>query len=284
MNTNRRWVPLPCRSALWSRIESLLSRAVETIDSLSELLQEVSVLGSDQPVHFFRSYFLQNTDAEDGASSQEGTGSALLMALKKRSSNKMKGDPEVHISKEEFLTTILPTIQALALELPKLFPVDAYPHGIPVLEHDEDCSLVLTKRQVAGIIAHAFFGTWPSQGHDFNDINLNMLYTEASPTGPVCAAILSLLNYFKRWSSPTTSTSIAEATSSSPSSSSTPSNSELSVIYHRKSLAVFPEWKKSNTPLVHMNVRGTVTKEKKTPTTTRNHTKRVMRRSNMEHP
>eukprot|EP01118_Nematostelium_gracile_P019032 TRINITY_DN866_c0_g1_i8.p1 TRINITY_DN866_c0_g1~~TRINITY_DN866_c0_g1_i8.p1 ORF type:complete len:159 (-),score=38.87 TRINITY_DN866_c0_g1_i8:11-487(-) len=69
-----------------------------------------------------------------------------------------KGDPKT----EDFFSRVLPFIQSLALKLPTLFP-----EPVPIMVPNVASTLSFTREQAAGILAHAFFGTfireWPTR-------------------------------------------------------------------------------------------------------------------------
>ncbi|KAF9362790.1 hypothetical protein BGX34_005493 [Mortierella sp. NVP85] len=75
-------------------------------------------------------------------------------------SKESDGDAESdYFSKEErdrFFTTILPKMQALALRLPELVK-----KPIPLLKEQVDMAVTLSQEQIACLLAHAFFNTFP---------------------------------------------------------------------------------------------------------------------------
>ncbi|KAG0363523.1 hypothetical protein BGZ54_008133, partial [Gamsiella multidivaricata] len=58
--------------------------------------------------------------------------------------------------RDRFFTIILPKIQALALRLPELVK-----KPIPLLKQQEDSAVTLSQEQIACLLAHAFFNTFP---------------------------------------------------------------------------------------------------------------------------
>ncbi|KAF8970756.1 hypothetical protein BGZ46_010400, partial [Entomortierella lignicola] len=74
---------------------------------------------------------------------------------------KIDSDEADFLTKEErdrFFKTILPKMQALALQLPELVK-----KPIPLLKQQQDSAITLSQEQIACLLANAFFNTYPSR-------------------------------------------------------------------------------------------------------------------------
>ncbi|OQR83271.1 poly(adp-ribose) glycohydrolase [Achlya hypogyna] len=93
-----------------------------------------------------------------------------------------------------FFDTVLPAMQALALELPLLFPA-----SVPLLTTGSNATVVLTKRQAACLLVHGFFCTFPEDVPDTfpHAINFWRLHSGRADHSKV-QKLVCLLHYFCR--------------------------------------------------------------------------------------
>ncbi|KAL6051492.1 poly(ADP-ribose) glycohydrolase [Balamuthia mandrillaris] len=156
-------VVLPCMLPSWPATKAALSGSLSSLDDLVALLKSVAVEKDIEPA-FFEQYLAETADGtSDGSLSSAST-------LK-----------------------LLPFIQHLALSMEDLFPTP-----VPLLRKGCPNTVTLSRLQVASILAHAFFCTWPqdTRGSTFPHINFDALFR--ATMGPSLRACKCLLHYFQR--------------------------------------------------------------------------------------
>ena len=132
-------------------------------------------------------------------------------------------------TEEEFLRHTIPSIVSLALRMPSLFPTGE----IPVLEPGIAGIVVLSREQVACLLAHMFLCTLQPAPWNLHWANFHIWYESSSH--PVLAYLQSLLVYFEQLDS-----------------SGCPPFPEESVSFHRRVLLEAPDWANSQSKLAQI--------------------------------
>ena len=132
-------------------------------------------------------------------------------------------------TEEEFLCHTIPAIVSLALRMPSLFPTGE----IPVLEPGIAGIVVLSREQVACLLAHMFLCTLQPAPWNLHWANFHIWYESSSH--PVLAYLQSLLFYFEQLDS-----------------SGCPPFPEESVSFHRRVLLEAPDWANSQSKLAQI--------------------------------
>ncbi|XP_033114188.1 poly(ADP-ribose) glycohydrolase-like [Anneissia japonica] len=145
---------------------------------------------------------------------------------------------------DHFFQVTMPAIIDLALQLPNICT-----QSPPLLKCQKNHSITMTQKQVASLLANAFFCTFPrrnaqqkkSEYSRFPDINFNRLF-EGSQAGihPTKAEKLKcILNYFRR------------ITTTEPTGT---------ITFRRCAIDRFPEWSTSTARLrdLHVSTEGTI--------------------------
>lgn len=194
----------------WAVISTLLRRSVKNTTGLVDLLETISLT------------------LHDG---QEASDYATLLSFLNTSVLSVAGDEDLQ---GDFFARIWPSLVAIALEMPNLFPSGS----LPSLSHSTP-TVYLTKQQIVCLVVHQFFGTlddpqWkkPGRGESRADIgatDFTLWYTDNQPHPRAVHAYLSaLFAYFSRVTShPLVSTDTLSFHLSSPALPSLPGMTPL---------------------------------------------------------
>jgi hypothetical protein len=105
-----------------------------------------------------------------------------------------------HNEQQEFFTTIVPFIRELVEKSLQVFP-----ERIPILKRYSNSEIVLSREQVAVILANGFFCTFNRQSSELfwnqaqlASINFDDLYFDNPNKDSKVAKILMIINYFRR--------------------------------------------------------------------------------------
>ena len=148
---------------------------------------------------------------------------------------------EEHVSEEEaemFFNGILPGIARLVVDTPSVVT-----HPVPLLTRKRTHALTFSQRQIACLLANAFFCTYPrrntagtnSEYKDFPSINFDRLFAE-NPAPYYFEKVKCVLNYFRRVLS---------------------KNDEEGLVTFARKCVPFdrlPQWNKSDTTLRELHV------------------------------
>ena len=93
----------------------------------------------------------------------------------------------VELDLEYNLSVLLPKMAQLALQLPKLLP-----HSVPLLSAGKNLAVTLSQRQIACLLANAFFCTLPETFMSYPDTNFDSLFQDQDEK------LKCLFNYFRR--------------------------------------------------------------------------------------